>query len=379
MKISILGAGIAGLSTATVLEKLGFEYSIYESTKSMEPVGAGLGLGANAIKALKHLGIADEVIAKGEELESFDILDQKGRLITKTDTQRLNQQFGLNNFTIHRARLHEVLLKHIDAQKLHLNKRCISMKSHGNGLELYFDDESTHTADFLIVADGIHSNIRRQLIPNSEPRFAGYTCWRGVLNYPTEGLASSETWGKEGRFGIVPLDNDLLYWFACVNAKQNDQMLKAYGAKEISERFESFHHPIPSIIAATQNHEIIWGDIFDLKPLPKYAFDKALLIGDAAHATTPNMGQGACQALEDAAWLKTLLSNAQDLEEVFRRFEQIRLKRTHWITQQSRSIGKLAQLSNPFLVGLRNGLFRLIPERVNEKQLKRLYNVSFSS
>lgn len=379
MKIAILGAGIAGLSTATVLEKLGFEYSIYESTKSMEPVGAGLGLGANAIKAMKHLGIADEVIASGKELESFDILDQKGRLITKTDTQRLNQQFGLNNFTIHRARLHEVLLKHIDVQKLHLNKRCTSMKSHGNGLELCFEDGSVDHSDYLIVADGIHSNVRKQLVPASQPRYSGYTCWRGVLNYPTKGLQSSESWGKEGRFGIVPLDDNLLYWFACVNARQNDQSLKAYGAGEIGKLFQSFHEPIPSIIAATQNQEIIWGDIFDLKPLARYAFGKVLLIGDAAHATTPNMGQGACQALEDAAWLKTLLSNAQDLEEVFRRFERIRLKRTHWVTQQSRSIGKLAQLSNPFLVGLRNGLFRLIPERVNEKQLKRLYNVSFSS
>lgn len=321
MKIAILGGGIAGLSTAIALQKLGYEYTVYEAAKSIAPVGAGLGLGANAIKALEHLGIAEEVIAKGRELGSFDILDRKGKLITKTDTQRLSDQYGLNNFTIHRARLHEVLLNHIDGKRLQLNKRCTHIKSGINGLELFFDDRSVDYSDYLIVADGIHSNVRKQLVPASQPRYSGYTCWRAVLNYQTKGLQSTETWGEEGRFGIVPLDDDLLYWFACVNAPQNDQSLKAYGAEEISVRFESFHQPIPSIIAATQNHEIIWGDIFDLKPLPQYAFGKVLLIGDAAHATTPNMGQGACQALEDAAWLKTLLNKAQDLEVVFKRFE----------------------------------------------------------
>ncbi|MBN8787359.1 MAG: FAD-dependent monooxygenase [Terrimonas sp.] len=131
---------------------------------------------------------------------------------------------------------------------------------------------------------------------------------------------------------------------------------------------------VQSILNQTLEDALIWNDIIDLKPIPKYAFGNILLLGDAAHATTPNMGQGACQAIEDAAVLYDELLKGGELNDIFLRFEKRRLKRTHFITNQSACIGKMAQTTNPLMIKVRNAIFRAMPESIKEKQFKQLYN-----
>jgi 2-polyprenyl-6-methoxyphenol hydroxylase-like FAD-dependent oxidoreductase len=375
---AIIGGGIAGLSTAIALQQKGFQFSVFESAPEIKPLGAGLVLAANAIKAYQKMGLVEKIIQQGQVLPHFSILDHKGKLITYADAQNLSKKYGTHNFSIHRPALHQVLLKEIDPACLHVNKVAVRVENIGNQVLVHFKDGSSHLSDYLIVADGIHSAIRQQLVPDSAPRYAGYTCWRAVIDDPGLNLqGATETWGPKGRMGIVPLAQNQVYWFACVNAPRNDQQMRAWKAGNLHQRFAGFHHPIPEILAHTADERLLWHDIIDLKPLSKFAFGRILLIGDAAHATTPNMGQGACQAIEDSIVLADELDAHADPEAAFLAFEKRRLPRTHFIVNGSWQMGKIAQLSNPVLASLRNGLFRMVPDSANEKQIGKVLTVDF--
>jgi len=378
MNVSIIGAGIAGLTTAIALEKIGIKATIFESTRTIKAVGAGLVLAGNAIKAFQRLGIADEVIKLGLLLPSFTIYDQKGKSISKIDSKVINEQYGVGNFTIHRAELHKFLLSKIDSDRIHTNKQAVHIENTDNSVIVTFQDGSIHQTDVLILADGIHSKIRKQLLPGTEPRYSGYTCWRAVIDNSNLNLTeTSETWSTVGRFGIVPLADNKIYWFACINAPQNDNTIRQFKVAELQNHFKSFHEPIPSILQHTKDESLIWNDIIDLKPINQYAFDKVVIIGDAGHAMTPNMGQGACQAIEDAVILADELNSNSDVKIAFKQFEKRRVKRVHYIVNTSWTIGKLAQTENKLLASVRNFVFKNIPGSVNERQLKTLYEVDF--
>jgi 2-polyprenyl-6-methoxyphenol hydroxylase-like FAD-dependent oxidoreductase len=290
----------------------------------------------------------------------------------------ISRKYGLHNFAIHRADLHEALLAELSPWQITTGKRAIGFEKNDREITLRFQDGSIATTEHLIVADGIHSPVRRQLLPDSAPRYAGYTCWRAVIDAgDLELSAATETWGTEGRFGIVPLEGNRIYWFACLNAAENDTRLSRYTVEDLQRHFGHYHTPVAEILSKTKDSDLIWNDIIDLKPIDRFAFGNILLIGDAAHATTPNLGQGACQAIEDAVVLADELKKNPVPEAAFRAFELRRLKRTRYIVNNSAVLGKIAQLSNPVLATARNTLFRLLPSSINERQMRTLYKVDF--
>jgi 2-polyprenyl-6-methoxyphenol hydroxylase-like FAD-dependent oxidoreductase len=377
-QITIIGGGIAGLTTAIALNKTGIKTIVFEAASDIKAIGAGLGLGANAMIAFDRLGIKDEVMQSGRVLPFFSVYDQQGKLITRTESARLSARYGVDNFTIHRAELHQLLLSKLDAQTVHTNKKVIDIEQKENSILVKFQDGSSHETEYLIAADGIHSPIRTKLLPDVEPRYSGYTCWRAVIDNTNLNLSeSSETWGTPGRFGIIPMANRKIYWYACINAKHHDTRFNTYTSNDLLNHFKDFHAPIPAILKETKDEHLLWNDIIDVKPINQYAFNNIVLIGDAAHATTPNMGQGACQAIEDAVVLANELTKNTDITQAFKHFEVRRIKKAHFITNRSWTIGKVAQLENEFLAQLRNFTFRMIPSAVKEKQFKMLYDVDF--
>ncbi|MCW5910244.1 MAG: FAD-dependent monooxygenase [Cyclobacteriaceae bacterium] len=378
MKIAIIGGGIAGLTAAIAFQKAGYTPVDFEAAETVKPVGAGLGLAANAIKALEKLGIKNKVVEKGRVLSSFTIKDEKDKTITYTDSLKVSREYGIDNFTIHRAALHEVLLAQIPNVQLYTGKKCTGCMVQENNIQVLFKDGSSFDTDYLIVADGIHSPVRQKLVPGSVPRFAGYTCWRAVVDNTALKINNSyEIWGSKGRFGAVPLAGNQLYWFATVNSTANNTHFKNFTLSNLKAWFEEYPPKTAAILSYTSDDALIWNDIIDLKPISKYAFGNVLLIGDAAHATTPNMGQGACQAIEDTAVLYDELLKGGELSTAFLRFEKRRLKRTHFITNQSARIGKIAQATHPLMIKARNALFRSLPGSIKDKQLKKLYHTDF--
>ncbi len=374
---TIVGGGIAGLTAAIALSKAGFESILFEAAPQIKEVGAGLGLGANAIKAFASLGIEADVIERGRILPAFAIYDEKGKPISGLDSRAMNEKYGASNFTIHRAALQAVLLSKVEPGIIQLNKRLINYEQRDNMHVLQFSDGTSYETQHLIVADGIHSVVRKKLLPDSEIRYAGYTCWRGVLHQDTLQInTTSETWGAHGRFGIVPLAHKI-YWFVCLNAPAHSPLMKAFTVKDLAERFQHYHSPIPEILKASKNEDLIWNDIEDLKPIRQFAFGTAVLIGDAAHATTPNIGQGACMAIEDGVILANELKKTDQVAQAFKSFEVKRMKRVHQVVDTSWRIGRMAQMENQAAVGLRNVFMRALPKRLQEKQLEFLYEIEF--
>jgi 2-polyprenyl-6-methoxyphenol hydroxylase-like FAD-dependent oxidoreductase len=381
-QFAIAGGGIGGLSLAIAMQRKGYDVTVYESASVMKPLGAGLALAANAIKAFHEIGIGPEILKAGRKLKSLQIKDEKGIILSSANSEQLADKLGVtNNFTIHRADLHEVLLSRLKPGSIQLGKGILDFTQDDDKVVLKFADGSIVATDYLIAADGIHSKIRKKLLPESTPRYAGYTCWRAVIENVPKGFdfeTTSETWGSEGRFGIAPLSNNRVYWFACVNAPQNDPIMKEFKTEDLISWFRNFHEPIPQLLKQTRNDQLIWSDIIDLKPLKQFAFDKVVLIGDSAHATTPNMGQGACMAIEDAVILANMIEASENAEIAFKLFESKRIARTTRIVENSWSLGKVAQLRNPILVGLRNTAVKWTPSSVTEKQMKFITDISFS-
>lgn len=375
MNIAVIGGGIGGLCTAYALQQQGLNVSVYEATSTFKPIGAGIGIGSNAMQALIELGIGEDIYLNSTYLTTQLFFNQHGKKLNSIDFSALQKLYGQSNITIQRADLHETLYKSVDVNKLFLNKRCLSIKQSDKNCVINFSDGSTAEADYVIAADGIHSPIRKQYVENSTPRYAGYMCWRGVSTYHpfVEEHTSVEVWGKAGRIGYAPLKDGKIYWFACVNSVENNAFLHHLEKEQIAQLFKDYPPEIAEIILSTEEKNILHHDLYDVKPLRNYHFNRVLLLGDAAHATTPNMGQGAGQAIEDALVLSKALQETNDWQQAAKQYETIRLPKTKKVTQLSRQIGLAAQWTNPLLAISRDFAFPFIPSSLLLKRLKFLF------
>jgi len=374
----LIGAGIGGLAAAQALLRLGHRVRVYEAAAELREIGAGVVLGANAMRALDELGLHDAVRPVGTPLTTVRLLDEHGRVLNRADTTAFTERLGYDNLGILRADLQRELLRALPPGVVQLGHRLARFEQTETHVTAFFDNGTQATAEALIAADGIRSRVRQHLLPASQPRYAGYTCWRATVQADIPGLpttGSSETWGRARRFGLVPVADGRLYWFACLNSPEpNNPAFRAYRVTDLQRHFVGFHAPIPQVLAATADADLLWGDLYDLAPLASLAFGRVLLLGDAGHATTPNLGQGAGMAVEDAAVLARCLRGAPaDLAAAFRAFDQQRRPRTRRIVEQSRQLGMLAQFTPPWLVPLRNAALAAVPDWLTARQMAWLY------
>lgn len=379
-KLAIVGGGVAGLTAAIGLQKLGIDVKVYERVHTLKGIGAGFGLAANAMHAFDLLGLREGVENIGHFLPSYNILDQQGKVLVAPDTRTLSEAYQQRNFAIHRGDLHQFLLEQLPAETLVLGKEASRLEQDSQGVRIYFTDGDLIEADGLIVADGVKSKLRQQLVPSSVPRYAGYTCWRAIIDNTASALTgSTETWGDKGRFGMTPLVGNKLYWYACINAPANSTTYANFQVADLQKQFASYHAPIATVLENTADTQLLWNDIIDIKPLDSLAYGRVLLMGDAGHATTPNLGQGACQAIEDVAVLIDQLQETTAIDRAFERVSQRRLKRTRYITNTSWQIGKISQWNHPLLINFRNLAMRVLPEQLKQMQLRKLLQEDFMS
>ncbi len=369
-KAIIIGGGIGGLCTAIGLRQLGWQVAVYEKAAMLGDVGAGLVLWANAIRALRALGLADAAVAAGSKIQRGQIRSSSGKVLVDYAAGELEQTFGEASIAIHRAALHRVLLSALPADCLHLDAVCTGFEQNADGVSARFEDGSAAQADLLVGADGIRSVIRRQLFPQRRLRYSGYIAWRGVVLTSDEVAlgVSGETMGRGARFGSLRLDRERIYWYATWNHAAGLTLLPVQRKNFLLEKLGGWHHPVEHLIQSTAPEDILQNDIYDLEPSQQWGEGRVTLLGDAIHATTPNMGQGACMAVESAVMLQRCLKAEASIPAALRAYETRRMARTAWITNQSWQIGRMGQIENGLMCGLRDLTLALLPDNLFKNQ-----------
>jgi 2-polyprenyl-6-methoxyphenol hydroxylase-like FAD-dependent oxidoreductase len=343
---------------------------VYERVDAIREVGAGISLWANAVHALRLLGLSHAIEAVSTPYETAGLRSWRGRILSAPDVDYLQQAFGVVCVVIHRAELHEALLGAIETERVHFAARCTGFVQDENGVIAEFADGRRVRGDVLIGADGLHSVVRAAIHGSDSPTYAGYTAWRAVVSFDTRRVQASESWGYGTRFGQVPMSGNRVYWFATQNVAEGER--RPSEKARLRELFDGWHAPVEALIEATDQSAILRNDIYDRPALEHWSVGRVTLLGDAAHPMTPNLGQGACQALEDAVALAQCVAETSDVFDALRSYESRRVPRANALVERSRQVGRIGQVENRAAVWVRNALLRCVTPRMQAKQLARV-------
>jgi len=372
----IIGGGIGGLTAAVALRRKGWDAHVYEAAPALRPVGKGIWVPTNAMQVFDRLGLAAAVAAAGWALERIQVGTTAGTTLMDFDLSRAVAKYGHSTVSIHRAALVDVLAGALPPDALHLGRQCVGFEQNAGGVTARFGRDEQVRGDVLIGADGIHSAVREQLFPGVKLRYSGQTCYRGIapMELPA-GLARTcrEVWGGKSRFGFSAVGPQQVYWFAPVTAPAG--LEETVGP--LSDLYAHFPEPIPEIVRRTPGAEIIRTDLYDFPPLDRWWQGKATLLGDAAHAMTPNLGQGGAQAIEDAYVLAEQLAAHKDVAAAFDAYERLRLPKVRWVAKTAWRIGRLAHVANPWLRRLRDLAMKATPSSMNERQFDGIYALKY--
>jgi 2-polyprenyl-6-methoxyphenol hydroxylase-like FAD-dependent oxidoreductase len=373
-KAVIIGAGIAGPVAAIFLKRAGFDAELFEAWPYSTGIGGGLQIAPNGMHVLAEIGLAEELIRRGSVAESFDFYSQSGRRLGSLN-RNMEARFGQPAVNMCRATLNEVLINKAWCSNVELRfeKRLAAIEDRADRPVLvHFTDGSTVEGDFVIGTDGVHSAVRAHVVPDGPKPFdtgligfGGFVPRRVVADWLI-GQRVETTFGQSGFFGYGfcspdPADG-LMWWSTQPSYGKDAATFRAMSQDAIRRHLLDFHRgwhdPIPQILAAAEN--IVATDTLDVATLPMWSRGRTLLIGDAAHATSPHAGQGASLALEDAMRLGKLMQRDQELGLIFRNFEAERRPRAEKIVALARRNGNSKREFSATGAWLRDHMLKLL-------------------
>lgn len=361
MRAVVVGGGIGGLGAAIGLHRAGWTVTVLEQAPEFGDVGAGISLWPNALRCLDELGVD-----LGTHLAAQDqggLRDRRGRWIARWDAAGFQRIHGLPLAGIHRADLINGLRDTLPADCLRTGTKVTGVTEDG---VVRFDGGGELQADLVVAADGIRSPIRQALFPHHPaPAYSGSAAFRGVTKHPHTGLSTTFAPGTE--VGVLPLTGGDVYWFVSYVTKPDARPadLKAH----LKEHFGDWHDPIPALINTTPPEALLYHDLYHLgTPLPTYVRGRVAFLGDAAHAMPPFLGQGGCQALEDAVVLAHSVSTVDDVDQALVTYDAERRPRSQRVALASVRAGKAGpQVTSPLLTSVRMNLLRLVPTKLTAR------------
>ncbi|MFF0517530.1 FAD-dependent monooxygenase [Actinomadura nitritigenes] len=387
----VIGGGIGGLTAAAALHAHGWTVTLHERAASLEPVGSGLAIGPNALRALDTIGAGDPVRALNAFQGEGGVRRADGRWLSRTSIQTAADRYGDPLVVTLRAALVDLLAARLPDGALHLNSTAdlaspgdattpatVTTSTTGPGAGVVTGEE---TADLVVAADGIHSPTRATLFPGRSPiRYTGLTAWRAVTRAPAGSFTPAEAWGRGTVFGINPLTGDRAYLYATAPAPEGARAPGGDERAELLRLFGGWYDPVPALLEGVDPDAVLRNDVYHMpRPLPAFHRGRTALLGDAAHPMTPNLGQGACQAIEDAVVLAHHATRAAgtppgpdtrdaadgadgaggDMPAALAAYTAARRRRTTQVMRRSHRIARMTALTGAVPVAARDAAVRL--------------------
>ncbi|MEU7556329.1 FAD-dependent monooxygenase [Streptomyces sp. NPDC044571] len=380
----VAGAGIGGLTAALALHRRGWHVTVCERAPELPTTGAGIGLAPNALRALDAIGVDAAHAAGSATATTMGVRRPDGRWLTRTATADMAARYGTPPIAVPRPAFTAALAAALPPETIRYGTAVTAVDDTAGRPTVRTANGPDLPADLVVAADGIHSPLRRAYFP-AHPglHYIGETAWRTLVDAPDLRIpAMSETWGRGERFGITPLSDGRFYLYATAVAPPGTR--SADPRAELRHRFGSWHDPIPALLDRVQRlapADVLQNDLHDLAaPLPRLHHGSIAWVGDAAHAMAPNLGQGGCQAIEDAVVLAHLLPAEHDthtptsIPTALAAYTAARRDRTNAIRLRARRVGRLGALRNPLAVAARDLTVQATPTPLALRGMDDLFN-----
>jgi 2-polyprenyl-6-methoxyphenol hydroxylase-like FAD-dependent oxidoreductase len=350
----VVGAGIGGLAAAIALRRGGWEVTVFERADELRPLGAGLSIWPNGVRALRALGLGD--LAERAPRGGGALRRADGSVLAEFDPDAIAERYGAPLIGLHRADLHNALADAAGRERLRLGAEVVALA----GDELRFADGSTARAELIVGADGIESKLRAAIVADGAPRDSGIVAFRGLAEFDGE-VPAGEWWGEASVAGLLPLLGGRVYWYFAFRGEPD--------RSELHRRLEGYGAPVGQIVGATAPSDALVHRLYDRRPSSGWSSGPATLLGDAAHPMLPFLGQGACAALEDAVGLAAALERNPEVEDALPAYELARYERTKGLVENSARAARVALI---FGARLRNILVAHTPVSMRLRQLDRV-------
>lgn len=374
MRILIVGGGIGGLTLAHFLQKNGFSFDLIEKAPEWKAIGSGLTLTPNALRVLDRINLVPALLEKGNELYTGEVLDEKGKVLTRLDYSYLREKYGFSTIGIHRSALQAILVSRLPADVLRPGTTLQSVSNRSTGAQVQFSDGQTESYDLIVGADGMYSQMRTYCTGVTLPRYAGYAGWSFVVpnecDFPRRNVVNQL--GKGRRFGVIPVGNNQLYCWASTQAPRRDPALRTLDYRGVQALMANMGGFIPAILSSIRPVTPLYlGDAEDIQ-IDQWYRNSIVLMGDAAHAITPNLGMGASMAIEDAWVLTQCLKRYDSVPDALLAYQLRRKSRVQQVHRFSYLAGSVGQWKSAPARLFRNQTLGMLSSSINEQNLEQL-------
>lgn len=341
LKVVIIGAGIGGLTTGIAMQRAGHQVEVYDRAQELRPAGAGISLWSNGVKVLNYLGLGEQLAAIGGEMNAMEYRSHTNESLSYVDLRPLFERVGQRPYPVSRTDLQSMLLDACGSEHVHLGMNCIGVEQDEHSATAIFENGDRVSGDLVIGADGIHSAVRADVVGHSVDRcYARYVNWNGLVKADPE-LCEKDLWvlyvGDHKRASMMPVGGDRFYFFFGAPMAEGTQVAPPHRQDELAKIFQGWPEAVQKLIQAIDPEQTNRLEIGDIDPLERLVKGRVALLGDSAHATTPTLGQGGCQAIEDAEVLTRYLTTTNiSVADALKRYEAARKERTADLTLKAR-------------------------------------------
>lgn len=340
LKVIVIGAGIGGLTAGIALTQAGYEVEVYDRVQELRPVGAGISLWSNGVKVLNRLGLGSEMAKIGGQMNRMEYRTHTGALLNAIDLMPLIHEVGQRPYPVARRDLQQMLLAAFPGE-VRLGHKCIGVEEQDHCVIAQFENGHEAQGDLVVAADGIRSVLRTYVMGKTiEPQYGGYINWNGLVPADPE-LAPRDCWviyvGHHQRASMMPVAGDRFYFFLDVPLPPDTPSQPEHYKSQLKHYFQGWADPVQALIERFDPDQVARPAIHDIGPIDRYVRGRVALLGDAAHATCPDMGQGGCQAMEDSLVLTNYLKTTNiSIEDALKRYEAERKARANAVVEKAR-------------------------------------------